>query len=109
MQGTVRRNEDVVGKWTDGLSRETGDAIIRDVLEFEGFRSHDRWMSNRDRGRLVKTTDPLKIPNGKVIAHANGVPSPEPFGTQSPSRSRRTRPGFHRRSSIQLAARVGKR
>ncbi len=44
MHATVRRNEGVVGKWTDGLSRETGQAVVRDMLDFEGFRSQDRWM-----------------------------------------------------------------
>ena len=44
MQATVRRNEGVVGNWTHRLSRETGEAVVRDLLEFEGFRSHDRWM-----------------------------------------------------------------
>ncbi len=44
MHATVDRNETVVGKWTDGLSRETGQADIRDLLQFEGFRSHDNWM-----------------------------------------------------------------
>ena len=31
-------------KWPDGLSRETGEAVVRDLLQFEGFRSHDNWM-----------------------------------------------------------------
>ena len=44
MQATVRRNEAVVGNWTDGLSRETGQAVVSDLLQFEGFRSHDNWM-----------------------------------------------------------------
>ena len=44
MQATVRRNQGVVGKRTDGLSRETGQAVVRDLLQFEEFRSHDRWM-----------------------------------------------------------------
>ena len=35
MQATVRRNEGVVGKWTDGLSRETDQAVVRDLLGFE--------------------------------------------------------------------------
>jgi hypothetical protein len=43
MHATVRRNETVVGKWTDGLSRETGQALVRDLLDFEGFTNHDRW------------------------------------------------------------------
>lgn len=47
MQATVRRNEGVVGKWTDGLSRETGEAVVRDLLEFEGFRSYDAWRMKR--------------------------------------------------------------
>ena len=45
MQATVRRNECVVGNWTDGLSRETGQAVVRDLLAFEGFRSANRWMT----------------------------------------------------------------
>ena len=44
MQATVRRNDAVAGKRTDGLSRETGQAVVRDLLQFEGFRSHDNWM-----------------------------------------------------------------
>ena len=44
MHATVRRNQAVVGKWTDRLSRETGEAVVRDLLAFEGFRSHDGWM-----------------------------------------------------------------
>jgi hypothetical protein len=44
MHATVQRYEGVVGKWTDGLSRETGEAVVRDLLRFEGLRSHDRWM-----------------------------------------------------------------
>jgi hypothetical protein len=44
MHATVRRNEGVAGNWTDGLSRETGQAVVRDLLQFEGFRSHDNWM-----------------------------------------------------------------
>jgi len=44
MHATVRRNEAVVGKWTDGLTRATGEAVVRDLLQFEGFRSHDNWM-----------------------------------------------------------------
>ena len=43
MQATVSRNKGVVGNWTDGLSRETGQAVVRDLLQFEGFRSHDTW------------------------------------------------------------------
>ena len=42
MHATVRRNEGVATKWTDGLSREAGEAVVRDLLEFEGFRSHER-------------------------------------------------------------------
>ena len=41
MQATVRHNECAVGNWTDGLSRETGQAVVRDLLQFEGFGSHD--------------------------------------------------------------------
>jgi hypothetical protein len=44
MYATVRRNEVAGGKWTDGLSRKTGEAVVRDLLQFEGFRSHDNWM-----------------------------------------------------------------
>ena len=44
MYTTVRRNEVAAGKWTDGLSRKTGEAVVRDLLQFEGFRSHDNWM-----------------------------------------------------------------
>jgi hypothetical protein len=44
MHATVRRNEAVVGKWTgQALSRDKGEAV-RDLLQFEGFRSHDNWM-----------------------------------------------------------------
>ena len=42
MHATVRRNRGVVGNWTDGLSREAGEAVVRDLLAFEGFRSHER-------------------------------------------------------------------
>jgi hypothetical protein len=44
MHTTVHRYEGVVGKWADGLSREAGEAVVRDLLEFEGFTSHDRWV-----------------------------------------------------------------
>jgi len=46
MYATLRSEEVVVGKRTQGLSRETGQAVVRDLLEFEfeGFRSHSRWM-----------------------------------------------------------------
>ena len=44
MHVTVRRNEAVAGNRIDGLSRETGEAVVRDLLQFEGFRSHDNWM-----------------------------------------------------------------
>ena len=37
------RGQAVAGKWTDGLSRETGQAVVRDLLQFEGFRNHDGW------------------------------------------------------------------
>ena len=43
MHATVRRTVGVVGNWTDGLSRETGQAVVCDLLQFEGFRSHDNW------------------------------------------------------------------
>ena len=44
MQATVRRNEGVASKWTDGLSRATGEAVVRDLRQFEGFRNRDNWM-----------------------------------------------------------------
>ena len=44
MHATVGRNEGVAGKWTDGLSRATGEAVVRDLLQFEGFRNHGNWM-----------------------------------------------------------------
>ena len=43
MQPTIRRYEGVVSKRTDGLSRETGQAVVRDLLQFE-VSSHDRWV-----------------------------------------------------------------
>ena len=43
MHATVRRNEAVVGNWTDGLSLETRQAAVRGLLDFEGFRSPNRW------------------------------------------------------------------
>jgi hypothetical protein len=43
MHATVRRNQGVATKWPR-LSREAGEAVVRDLLEFEGFRSHDGWM-----------------------------------------------------------------
>jgi len=43
MHATVRRNEGVAGKWTDGLSRAAGEAVARDLRQFEGFRNHDNW------------------------------------------------------------------
>ena len=47
MHATVRRNRGVVGNWTGGLSREAGEAVVRDLLAFEGFRSHERWRMKR--------------------------------------------------------------
>jgi len=47
MHATVRRNEGVVGNWTDGLSREAGEAAVRDLLVFEGFSCHERWRMKR--------------------------------------------------------------
>jgi len=44
MHATVRRNEGVAGKWTDGLSRATGESVVRDLQHFEGFRNRDNWM-----------------------------------------------------------------
>jgi hypothetical protein len=44
MHATVRRNEAAARKRADGLSRATGEAVVRDLLQFEGFRSHDNWM-----------------------------------------------------------------
>jgi hypothetical protein len=112
MQATVRRNECVVGNWTDGLSRETGQAVVRDLLQFEGFRSHDwaRPAGSWSPGR--RTTDP-PVTNGTVIAHEHVVPSPGP----SPRTSRRADAflqEFRRHGSVQaarrgVAARVGKR
>jgi hypothetical protein len=43
MHATVRRNEAVVGKWIDRLSREASEAGLRDLLQFD-FMSHDNWM-----------------------------------------------------------------
>jgi hypothetical protein len=43
MHAIVRRNETVVTKWPR-LSREAGQALVRDLLDFEGFTSHARWM-----------------------------------------------------------------
>ena len=44
MHATVGRNEGVAGKWTDGLSRATGEAVVRDLRQFEGLRNRDNWM-----------------------------------------------------------------
>ena len=107
MHATVRLNEDVVGNWTDGLGRETGEAVVRDLLEFEGFRSHDRWV--RQQG-----ANPPKVTNGKVRPeHVRVVPSPQP-SVGKPREANALLGKFHRRSSIQstrrgFAARVGKR
>ena len=54
MHATVPRNEGVAGNWTDGLSRETGEAVVRDLLEFEGFRSHDRWIRQPPDGQSAE-------------------------------------------------------
>jgi hypothetical protein len=114
MHATVRRNEGVVGKWTDGLSRETGQAVVRDQLEFEGFRSHDRWMRQPGSWSPGRgTTNPPKVTDGKVIAHEHVVPSPGP-SARTPRRANALPREFHRRGSIHstrrgLAARVGKR
>jgi hypothetical protein len=43
MQATVRRNEGVIGKWTDGLSRATGEAVVRDLRQFEGLGNGLDW------------------------------------------------------------------
>ena len=114
MQATVRRNEGVVGNWTDGLSRETGEAVVRDLLEFEGFRSYDTWMRQPGSGSPGwRTTDPPKITTGKVIAHENVVPSPGP-SARKPRRANALPRGIHGRGSSQstrrgVAARVEKR
>ena len=72
MHATVRRNEGVVGNRTDALGRQTGEAVARELREFQGFRSHDRWL--RHRG-----TNPPDFINGKVRAeHVRVVPSPQP-------------------------------
>jgi hypothetical protein len=41
MHATVRRNEAGVGTSTEGLRQ----AVVRDLLAFEGFRSANRWMT----------------------------------------------------------------
>ena len=46
MHATLHRSEGVLSKWT-GLSREAGEAIARDLLEFEGFRSQESWRMRR--------------------------------------------------------------
>ena len=43
MHATVGRNEPSSANGIDGLRRETGQAVGRDLLEFE-VRRHDRWM-----------------------------------------------------------------
>ena len=44
MHATVNRYEGaVVMKRTDKLSREAGQAVVRDLLQFEGFRNNDNW------------------------------------------------------------------
>jgi hypothetical protein len=44
MHATVSRYEGVVVmKRTDELSREDGQAVVRDLLQFEGFRKPDDW------------------------------------------------------------------
>ena len=107
MHATVRLNEGVVGNWTDGLGRETGEAVVRDLLEFEGFRSHDKWM--RQQG-----ANPPKVTYSKVRAeHVRVVPSPQP-SVRKPREAYALLGKFPRRTSIQstrrgFAARVGKK
>jgi hypothetical protein len=113
MHATVRRNQGVATKWPR-LSREAGQALVRDLLEFGGSKSHDNWM--RRPGSWSpgwRTTNPPKITNGKVIAHENVVPSPE-RPARKPRRPNALPRELHRRGSIQstrcgLAARAGKR
>jgi|SoiMethySBSTD1v2_1073268.scaffolds.fasta_scaffold937272_2 hypothetical protein len=47
MHATIRRNEGVDTERIDGLSHETREAGVRDLLEFEGFRSYDTWRMKR--------------------------------------------------------------
>ena len=47
MHATSHRNKGVGTKRIDGLSQETGEAVVRDLLEFERFRSYDRWRMKR--------------------------------------------------------------
>ena len=46
MHATVPRYEGVVTKWS-GLSRGAGEAVVRDLLAFEGFRSQESWRMKR--------------------------------------------------------------
>lgn len=114
MQATVSRNQGVVGKWTDGLSRETGQAVVRDLLHFEGFRSHGNWM--RRPGSMVAWLKDDRSAEGhrwQVIPREHVVPSPGP-SARTPRPANALAREFHRRGSIQstrrgVAARVGKR
>ena len=45
MHATVRRSEAGVSTSTEGLRPETRQAVVRDLLAFEGFRSANRWMT----------------------------------------------------------------
>lgn len=55
MHTTIRRYEGIVSKRPDGLSRQAArEAVVRDLLQFEGFRSHDNWMRRPGSGRLVE-------------------------------------------------------
>jgi hypothetical protein len=90
MQATVSRNECVVGEWTDELSRETGQAVVRDLLQFEGFRSHDGIRRPGSWSPGWRTTDP-PITSDTVIAHAQVVPAPGPQTVSAASFPRRRR------------------
>jgi len=83
MHATIHRNEGVDTKRIDGLSHETGEAVVRDLLDFEGFRSYDTWRmkrpswERRDRitGGLPKRPSRLDISHvrwgneSRVVAH----------------------------------------
>ncbi len=47
MHATISRKEGVDTNWIDGLSHGASEAVVRDLLEFEGFRSQDTWRMNR--------------------------------------------------------------
>jgi hypothetical protein len=47
MHATIHRNEGVETKRIDGLRHETREAGVRDMLEFEGFRSYATWRMKR--------------------------------------------------------------